>query len=48
MIPFVKVNGYCICMKGSNINDEINDSKKAIDILGGKLEKVDNLILQKI
>ena len=45
MIPFVKVNGYCICMKGSNINDEINDSKKAIDILGGKLEKVDNLIL---
>ena len=40
LLPFVKVGGYCICMKGSNIEEEINNSKKAIEILGGKVEKV--------
>ena len=37
LIPFVKVNGKCICMKGSNSMKEIEDSTKAIEILGGKL-----------
>lgn len=40
MLPFVKVNGYCICMKGSNIEEEIENAKKAVDILGGKIENV--------
>lgn len=40
MIPFVKVGGYCICMKGSNITDELNDAQKAIKVLGGTIEKV--------
>ena len=45
MLPFVKQDGYCICMKGPNINEEITNAKKAIEILGGKIEKIDNLIL---
>lgn len=45
MLPFVQVNGACICMKGPNINEEIKEAEKAIDILGGKIEKIDNLIL---
>lgn len=45
MLPFVKVGGYCICMKGSNIDQEIEDAKKAIEILGGKLEKIENFNL---
>ncbi len=40
MLPFVKVNGYCICMKGSNIEEEIENAKKAVDILGGKIENI--------
>ena len=40
MLPFVKVNGYCICMKGSNIEDEISNSKNALKILGGVIEEV--------
>lgn len=40
LLPFVKVGGCCICMKGSNIQDEIKDSKKAIEILGGKVEQI--------
>ena len=44
MMPFIKVGGTCICMKGSNI-EELEESKKAIEILGGKLEKVDEIVL---
>lgn len=40
MLPFVKVNGYCICMKGSNIEEEILNSKKALEVLGGVIEEV--------
>lgn len=40
MLPFVKIGGKCICMKGPNSEEEINDSKKAISILGGEIEKV--------
>lgn len=45
LIPIVKVNGQCVCMKGSNVQDELNSSKKAVDILGGKVAKVDKLVL---
>lgn len=47
MLPFVKLNGICICMKGPNIEDEINSSKNAISILGGKIEKIDNISLEQ-
>ena len=39
-LPFVKVGGYFIAMKGSNTADEIESSKKALDIIGGKIEEV--------
>ncbi|TYQ14746.1 UNVERIFIED_CONTAM: 16S rRNA (guanine527-N7)-methyltransferase [Acetivibrio alkalicellulosi] len=38
-LPFVKVGGYFIAMKGSSI-EEIDNSKKALDILGGKIEEI--------
>ena len=40
MIPFVKVGGYCICMKGSNIEEEVENSKKAMKLLNCKVEKI--------
>ena len=40
MLPLIKVGGICICMKGSEIEPEVQDSKKAIGILGGKIEKI--------
>ena len=43
MLPFVKINGYAICMKGPNIRQELEDSKVAIEVLGGKLEKIESL-----
>ena len=45
MLPFVKVSGVCICMKGPNIKQELDEAKKAIEILGGKIEKIENINL---
>ena len=42
MLPFVKVGGMCICMKGSNV-EEIEEANNAIEILGGKIEKIEKL-----
>lgn len=39
-IPYVKMNGYFIPYKSGEIEDELNESKKAIKILGGKTQKV--------
>ena len=41
MLPFLKVGGKAICMKGPNFKEELEESKKAIEILGGELERVD-------
>lgn len=39
-LPFVKVGGYFIAMKGPNYKDELKSSKTAIQLLGGHLDKV--------
>ncbi len=43
MLPFLKINGKAICMKGPNFEEELENSKKAIDLLGGKIDKIDKL-----
>ena len=45
LIPLNKKGGKCICMKGSEIEEECNKSKKAISILGGKISKIDKFYL---
>lgn len=47
LIPMVKLNGVCICMKGPNIQEEVKQSQKAIFILGGNVEKIDSFQLPK-
>lgn len=39
-LPFVKINGYLIALKGQKLDEELEQGKKAIEILGGKLEEV--------
>ncbi len=36
-LPFVKINGYFIAMKGAKAQEEIDNAKSAIKILGGKI-----------
>ena len=45
LIPTVKVGGICICMKGPETEDEIEQSKRALEILGGKIEKIEKIDL---
>lgn len=40
-LPFVKVGGTFIAMKGSMGRDEYEEAKKAIKTLGGELEKIE-------
>ncbi len=46
MLPFVKVGGLAICMKGPNFKEELEDAKKAIEILGGKVESIETVNLE--
>ena len=47
MLPFIKVGGKCICMKGANVKEEIDKAKNAIKKLGGQIEIVDNFYLSE-
>lgn len=39
-LPFVKVGGYFIALKGYEIEDELDESAKAIETLGGVVDSV--------
>lgn len=44
-LPFLKIKGKFLGMKSLEIEEEIENARKAIDILGGKIEKVDKFDL---
>ena len=46
MLPFTKIGGKCICMKSIDIEQELKLAEKAIEILGGKIEKIDTITLE--
>ena len=40
-VPFVKVGGYFVCLKGPNANLELEESKVAMEVLGVEfIEKI--------
>ena len=41
MLPFTKIGGKCICMKGPNCLEEIDNAENAIKLLGGRIEKIE-------
>lgn len=41
-VPFIKIGGYFVCLKGPNANLELEESKKAMEVLGVEyIEKID-------
>lgn len=44
-IPFIKTGGRFISYKSGESTEEIENSRKAVNILGGKIENVDKFIL---
>ena len=45
MLPFVRVGGKAICMKGPAVSEEIEEARKAIAVLGGKIERVEKIVI---
>lgn len=45
LIPLVKINGKVISMKAGEAQKEINEARKAIKVLGGTIEKIDEFNL---
>ncbi len=45
LLPLVKLNGKCICMKGNNVKEEMEASNKAISILGGEIDRIEEFEL---
>lgn len=45
LLPLVKVGGKCICMKASDIEQEVQDAKKAINVLGGTIYQIEKFTL---
>ena len=46
MLPFLKIGGKAICMKGPNYEEELEKSHKAIEVLGGKIEKIEKIRME--
>ena len=44
-LPLVKVGGYFLSLKGLKADEELNEAKKGIGILGGKVESVNDFTL---
>ena len=42
-LPLVKVGGYMIAYKGENVSRETSEAGKAIELLGGKIERIDRV-----
>lgn len=46
-LPFVKIGGFMLAYKSTQISEELDNAKKAIDILGGKLEEIKQIELNE-
>lgn len=40
-LPFVKVNGFFVPYKSGNVDEELDNAKNAIKLLGGKVDRVE-------
>ena len=45
-IPYVKVGGYFVAMKGPAVEEEIKQSQNAIRMLGGKIEHIEKVQIE--
>jgi len=46
-LPFVKVGGFFVAYKASGCEEELEEGKKAISVLGGKVKVIEKLMLPK-
>ncbi|WP_018933817.1 16S rRNA (guanine(527)-N(7))-methyltransferase RsmG [Gracilibacillus lacisalsi] len=44
-LPLLRTNGTFIAMKGSNVEEELSDAEDSIELLGGKLQRIEHFSL---
>ncbi len=47
LLPLVKVGGVAVIYKSSKLEEELKDAKKAIEILGAKVEKIEKIVVDE-
>ena len=47
LLPLVKVGGIAVIYKSSKLDEELKEAKKAIEILGARVEKIEKIILDE-
>lgn len=47
LLPLIKVGGAAIIYKSSKLSEEIQAAKKAISVLGGKIEETKNYVIEE-
>lgn len=45
LLPLAKIGGCCIAMKGATAAEEVCDAARAIDLLGGRFNRIESLAL---
>lgn len=45
-LPYVKIGGYFVALKGPAIEEEMNDAKNALKILGGEVERIEEVTIE--
>ena len=48
LIPYVKVGGQVLMYKGASAQEELDAGRKALQVLGAKLDKVQNFCLEEV
>ena len=48
LLPYVKVGGNVLMYKSEKLDDELISGQKAINVLGGKIEKIENYLLKEV
>lgn len=45
LLPFARVGGHCVAMKGATAHDEVKDAETALRLLGGQVVSVEQIVL---
>ena len=44
-LPFVKVGGFFVAYKSENIEEEVENARKSINILGGTIKNIRSILI---
>ncbi len=47
LLPLIKVGGIAVIYKSTKLEEELEEAKKAINILGGKFEKIEKFAIEE-